>query len=95
MKATLVTPEIAETVREEKAKKTTKSQMYYYRTAKDLSVLQPGDTVAMKPERLTKGQQRRKGFIVQKNTFCSYDVEVDGKLLRRNRVHLKNCRKTA
>ena len=30
MKATLLTPEIAETVREEKAKKTTKSQMYYY-----------------------------------------------------------------
>ena len=93
MKATLLTPEIAETVREEKAKKTTKSQMYYYRTAKDLSVLQPGDTVAMKPERLTKGQQQRKEFIVQKNPFCSYDVEVDGKLLQRNRVHLKTVGK--
>ena len=30
MKATLLTAEIAETVQEEKAKKTTKSQMYYY-----------------------------------------------------------------
>ena len=89
MKATLLTPEIAETVLEEKAKKTSKSQMYYNRTAKDLSVLQPGGTVAIKPEGLTKGQQWRKGFIVQKNPFRSYDVEVDGKLLRRNRVHLK------
>ena len=68
MKATLLTPEIAETVLEEKAKKTTKFQMYYNRTAKDLSVLQPGDTVAIKPEGLTKGQQWRKGFIVQKFT---------------------------
>ena len=89
MKVTLLTPEIAETVLEEKAKKTTKSQMYYNRTAKDLSVLQPGDTVAIKPEGLTKGRQWRKAFIVQKNPFYSYDVEVDDKLLRRNRVHLK------
>ena len=37
MKATLLTPEIAETVLEGKAKKTTKSQMYYNRTAKDLN----------------------------------------------------------
>ena len=64
MKVTLLTPEIAETVLEEKVKKTTKSQMYCNRTAKDLSVLQPGDTVATKPEELTKGQQWRKGFIV-------------------------------
>ena len=89
MKATLLTPEIAETVLEGKAKKTTKSQMYYNRTAKDLSVLQPGDTVAIKPEGLAKEQQWRNGSIVQRNPFRSYDVEVDGKLLRRNRVHLK------
>ena len=47
MKATLLTPEIAETVLAEKAKKTAKSQMYYNRTAKDLSVLKPGDTVTI------------------------------------------------
>jgi len=89
MKATLLTLEIAETVLEEKAKKTAKSQMYYNRTAKDLSVLKPGDTVTIKPEELTKGQKWRKGLIVQNHPFHSYDVEVDGKLLRRNRVHLK------
>ena len=88
--ATLLTPEIAETVLKEKTKKTTKSLLYYNRTAKDLSVLKPGgDTVTIKPEGFTKGQQWRKGLIVQKHPFRAYDVEVDGKLLRRNRVHLK------
>ena len=89
MKATLLTPEIAETVLEEKAKKTTRSKMYYNRTAKDLRVLHPGDTIAIKPEGPTKGQQWRKGIIVQKNPFRSYDVEVDGKLLRRNCLRSK------
>ena len=93
MKATLLTPEISETVLAEKAKKTAKSQMYYNRTAKDLSVLKPGETVTIKPEGLTKGQKWRKGLIVQKHPFRSYDVEVDGKLLRRNRAHLKSTGK--
>jgi len=38
MEATLLTREIAETILEERAKKTAKSEMYYDRTAKDLSV---------------------------------------------------------
>lgn len=37
MKATLLAPELAEQVLEEKAKKTKKSQVYYDRTAKDLN----------------------------------------------------------
>ena len=53
----------------EKAKKTAKSQLYYNRTAKDLSVLKPGDMVTIKPEGFTKGQQCRKGLIVQKHPF--------------------------
>ena len=71
MKATLLTPEIAETVLAEKAKKTAKFQMYYNSTAKDLSVLKPGDTVTIKPEGLTKGHKWRKGLIVQKHPYCS------------------------
>ena len=63
--------------------------MYYNRTAKDLSVLKPGGTVTIKPEGLTKGQKWRKGLTVQNHPFRSYDVEVNGKLLRRNGVHLK------
>ena len=81
MKATLLTSEIAETVLEEKAKKTTKSQMYYNRTAKDLSVLKHGDTVTIKPKGLTKGKKWRKGLIVQNHSYRLYDVEVDDKLL--------------
>lgn len=38
MEATLLTREIAETILEQRAKKTAKSEMYYNRTAKDLSL---------------------------------------------------------
>ena len=77
MKAILLTPEIAETVLEEKTKKTVKSQMYYNRTAKDLSILKPGDKVTIKPEGLTKRLTWRKGLIVQSHSSRSYEVEVD------------------
>ena len=42
-----------------------------------------------KSEGLAKGQKWRKGLTVQNHPFRSYDVEVDGKLLRRNRIQLK------
>ena len=89
MKATLLTPEIAETVLAEKTKKHQKSQAYYDRTAKDLNELKPGDTIRVKPEGLLKGQEWKKGTVSQNCGYRSYDVNVDGKLLRRNRVHLK------
>ena len=63
--------------------------MCYNRTAKDLSVLKPGDTVTTKPEGLTRGQKWRKGVIFQSHPFRSNNVEEDSKLLRRNCVHLK------
>ena len=63
MKATLLTPEIAETVLAEKTKKHQKSQAYYDRTAKDLNELKPGDTVRVKPEGLLKGQEWKKGTV--------------------------------
>ena len=66
MKVTLLTSEIGETVLKEKAKKTTKSHLYYSRSAKDLRVLEPGDTVTIKPEGLTKGQLWRKGLVFDK-----------------------------
>ena len=89
MKATLLTPKIAETVLAEKTKKHQKSQAYYDRTAKDLNELKPEDTVRVKPEGLLKGQEWKKGTVSQNCGYRSYDVNVDGKLLRRNRVHLK------
>ena len=89
MKATLLTPEIAETVLAEKTKKHQKSQAYYDRTAKDLNELRPGDTVRVKPEGLLKGQGWKKGTVSQNCGYRSYDVNVHGKLLRRNRVRFK------
>ena len=89
IKATLLTPEIAETVLAEKTKKHQKSQAYYDRTAKDLNELRPGDTVRVRPE----GQEWKKGTVSQNCGYRSYDVNVDGKLLRRNRVHLKEDQK--
>ena len=88
-KATLLTPEIAETVLAEKTKKHQKSQAYYDRTAKDLNELKAGDTVRVKPEGLLKGQEWKKGTVSQNCGYRSYDVNVDGKLLRRNQIHLK------
>ena len=62
MKATLLTPEIAETVLAEKTKKHQKSQAYYDRTDKDLNELKPGDTVKVKPEGLLKREEWKKGL---------------------------------
>lgn len=88
MKATLLTPKRAEQVLKEKARKTKKSQTYYDRNAKDLNLLKPGDIVRIKPQGLVKGQEWRKGSVVQSHGYRSYDVKID-KVLRRNRVHLK------
>ena len=41
------------------------------------------------PEGLVKGQERKKGCVMKNHGYRSYAVEVDGKLLRRSRVHLK------
>ena len=73
----------------EKTKKHQKSQAYYDRTPKDLNELKPGDIVRVKPEGLLKGQEWKKGTVSQNCGYRSYDVNVEGKLLRRNRVHLK------
>ena len=57
--------------------------------AKDLNELKPGDIIRVKPEGLVKGQQWKKGSVIKSHGYRSYAVEVDGKVLRRNRVHLK------
>ena len=90
VKATLLTPKLAEEVLKEKARKTKKSQTYYDRNAKDLNLLKSGDIVRIKPQGLVKGQEWRKRSVVQSHGYHSYDVKVDDyKVLRRNRVHLK------
>ena len=89
MKGTLLAQNIAENVLEEKAIKTKKFEIYYDRNAKDLSELKPGDAIRVKPEGIVKGQEWKKGSVIKSHGYRSYAVEVDGKVLRRNRVHLK------
>ena len=74
---------------EEKANKTKKSEIYYDRNAKDLNELKPGDVIRVKPEGLVKGQEWKKGSVINSHGYRSYAVVAHGKVLRRNRVHLK------
>ena len=89
IKGTLLTPEIAEKVLEEKTKENKKSEVYHNKSVRHLNELKPGDTVRVKPERFVKGQERKKGTVTQSHGYRSYDVNVEGKVLRRNRVHRK------
>ena len=73
----------------EETKKKQKSQAYYHQTTKDLTELKLGDSVRVRPEGLLKEQEYKKGRVLQNCGYRSYDVNVDGKLVRRNRVHPK------
>ena len=88
-RGTLITPQTAEKVLEEKTRKTKKSQVCYTKSARDLNELKPGDIVRVKPETLVKGQEWKKGTVTQSHGYRSYDVNVKGKVLRRNLVHRK------
>ena len=98
MKATLLTPEIAETVLAEKTTKHQKSQAYYDRTAKDLNELKPGDTVRVKLEGLLKGQEWKKGTVSQNGGYRSAEdlpvavVEKNEKKNQTTKSHCKGCR---
>ena len=81
MKATLL-----EKVLAEKTKRNQKPQGYYDQTAKDLNEVMPGNAVVVKPKGLLKAQGWKKETVLQNCRYRSYDVNVDGKLLTRNRV---------
>ena len=81
-----MTAEIAEKVLAEKTKGNQKPQGYYDQTAKDLNEVMPGNTVVVKPKGLLKPQGWKKETVLQNCGYHSYDVNVDGKLLTRNRV---------
>ena len=81
IKATLLTVKLAEQVLEREAEKTKKSQTYYDRDAKDLNELRPGDIVRINPKGLVKGQEWRKGSVIQSHGYRSYDIKVVVKCL--------------
>ena len=60
----------------------------YDKTAKDLIALQEGDTIRMKP--YNAGDKRwKKGEVTKRLDTRQYEVSVDGKSYRRNRLHLR------
>jgi hypothetical protein len=61
---------------------------YYDRTTKVLPELQPGEEVWVQcvPQQPNKWI---KGVVRSKFNFRAYDVEVDGAIRRRNRIHLR------
>ena len=64
---------------------------YYNRTARDLPILKPGDTVRMKPFAL--GQKSwDKAHVTKRLDERSYEVQSAGATFRRNRQHLVKTR---
>ena len=64
---------------------------YYNRTARDLPILKPGDTVRMKPFAL--GQKAwDKAHVTKRLDERSYEVQSAGTTFRRNRQHLVETR---
>ena len=86
---TLLKPQLAESVKEERNKIKRKQAFYYNRNAKDLPPLERGDTVRLKPLKNAK-EPWKKATVQGKVNVRSYSVLTeDGSILRRNRRHLK------
>ena len=90
--AKLLKPRCAEILTAERKKMKrvqNKQEMYFNRHAKDLTTLQEGDIVRLKPCR--QGSKFWQKAIVQRRLYeRSYEVETDtGLILRRNRVDLR------
>ena len=92
-KESLLQPEIQNPELQNEIKKTqrAKQKFYYDRNAKELPILNPGDTVRMQP--MERGNEWNKATVTQKVGNRSYEIQTDDdKSYRRNRKHL---RKTA
>ena len=67
-----------------------RSAWYYNKKAKDLEVLQKGDTIRLKP--LVAGKKKWvTGTIKNRIDKRSYEVETDTGTLRRNRIHIRRA----
>ncbi|XP_063595036.1 uncharacterized protein K02A2.6-like [Penaeus indicus] len=71
-----------------KKEKSLKSAKYYNKHAKDLKPLQEGDSERVEPT-ILGDKAWKKSFVNRKLDERSYEVESNGGVLRRNRVHLK------
>ena len=85
---TLLQPKIMEETEDKLKERKTKQALFYNKGTKELPELQPGDTVRMKPLPSDKEKQWRKGSVVKQVAPRSYEVDLQGTMLRRNRIHL-------
>ena len=90
MSSRLLQPKGIDTTVEKKMNKlkNMKSAWYHDRTAKDLVPLNEGDTVRIKPSVLGD-KHWKKGTVSKRLDERSYEVQVDGTTVRRNRLHLR------
>ena len=90
----LLKPKILEDVKEKLLKQKSKQTKYYNRSAKGLPPLQTREVVRVAPK---PGDKKRKWFragVEDQVDIRSYEVrtEEDGKVLRRNRRHLRQSK---
>ena len=91
----LLQPELTHDVVEKIKRKKQQMKQQYDQHAKRLPPLEIGEPVYVKPTPQDNSQVWKQGIAVEKLSPRSYNVAMDGKVYRRNRVHLKPRSSTA
>ena len=85
---TLLQPKIEERTEDKLKERKAKQEHYYNRGTRELTELQPGDTVRMKPLPTDRQKLWKKGVVVKQVAPRPYEVDLQGSVYRRNRRHL-------
>ena len=81
---TLLQPKIVERNEDKLKERKAKQEHYYNRRTRELTELQPGDTVRMKPLPTDRQKLWKKGVVVKQVAPRSYEVDLQGSVCRRN-----------
>ncbi|KAK7105231.1 hypothetical protein V1264_016637 [Littorina saxatilis] len=85
---TLLKPKLDHEAKDKLILSQKKQKRNFDKHSKDLPTLEEGDSVRLQPFRL--GEKKwKKGVVARRLDDRSYEVEADGALYRRNRVHLR------
>ena len=85
----LLQPEVVPDVHDKITQKRQQAKKLYDKQAKPLPQLEIGEPVYVKPLPQTNNKTWKEGVCTEKLSQRSYKVAVDGKTVRRNRIHLK------
>ena len=85
----LLQPEVVPDVHDKITQKRQQAKKLYDKHAKPLPQLEIGEPVYVKPLPQTNNKTWKEGVCTEKLSQRSYKVAVDGKTVRRNRIHLK------